>query len=364
MSSWRDQILREFTPKVTRLTIVADPDGLLLEEGILEAIRERGFELIAFDDHIAFRFLYESKFRAHWDRGEQTDLVVVLRSADSDVSALPFDLLQVGRRLSFSLGDIFPNLSYPVVAALGSSNLDVLFNAQNSHAPGQLGDNATKEFALRHIFEIAPEFIKEPSDLLRMLLRRHYRGQHIPSILDDRLIQLLKQNKTFDEWPLSVLLPDREAFFAFLQERWPIFLDHESCNGAFAVQDGSSVYGLKIKGPVDLPFDHHDIRVYIDNLFVEGLLHPVSHTHAGNLAITWVAIGIQVDPTGDRSHRILRLAETLRSSVPTKDAKHDDWSAFARSWAELLMLANAQPSAANAHKLVDSLRTQVDDAFT
>ena len=55
MSSWRDQILKEFTPKVARLTVVADPDGLLLEEGILEGIRERGFELIPFEDHIAFR---------------------------------------------------------------------------------------------------------------------------------------------------------------------------------------------------------------------------------------------------------------------------------------------------------------------
>ena len=105
-----------------RLTIVADPDGLLLEEGILEGIRQRGFDLIPFDDHIAFRYAYESKFRSRWDRGEQTDLVVVLRSSDSDLSALPFDLLQAGRRLSFNLGDIFPHLSYPVVAALDRSD--------------------------------------------------------------------------------------------------------------------------------------------------------------------------------------------------------------------------------------------------
>ena len=32
---------------------MADPDGLLLEEGILEGIRKRGFELIPFEDHIA-----------------------------------------------------------------------------------------------------------------------------------------------------------------------------------------------------------------------------------------------------------------------------------------------------------------------
>src|SRR5450759_1830010 len=68
MNSWRDQILKEFTPKVARLTLVADPDGLLLEEGILEGIRERGFELIPFEDHIAFRYAYESKFRSRWNR--------------------------------------------------------------------------------------------------------------------------------------------------------------------------------------------------------------------------------------------------------------------------------------------------------
>jgi hypothetical protein len=55
MTSWRDQILKEFTPQVARLTLVADPDGLLLEEGILQGIREKGFELIPFDDHIASR---------------------------------------------------------------------------------------------------------------------------------------------------------------------------------------------------------------------------------------------------------------------------------------------------------------------
>src|SRR4030042_2443531 len=108
MSSWRDQILKEFTPKVARLTLVADPDGLLLEEGILEELRERGFELIPFDDPISFRYAYESKFRSRWDRGEQTELVVVLRSKASELASLPYVLLQAGRQLSFSLGDIFP----------------------------------------------------------------------------------------------------------------------------------------------------------------------------------------------------------------------------------------------------------------
>lgn len=169
--SWRDQILKEFTPQVARLTLVADPDGLLLEEGILHGIREQGFELIPFEDHVAFRYAYESKFRSRWDHGEHTDLVVVLRSPSSELDSLPYDLLQAGRRLSFNLGDLFPNLSYPVVAELDRGDLDALFRAQLQYTPGNMGDNATKEFALRHVFEIAPELIKQPSDLLRVLLR-------------------------------------------------------------------------------------------------------------------------------------------------------------------------------------------------
>ena len=38
MDSWRDQILKEFTPKVARLNLIADQGGLLLEEVILESI--------------------------------------------------------------------------------------------------------------------------------------------------------------------------------------------------------------------------------------------------------------------------------------------------------------------------------------
>ncbi len=159
MTSWRAQILKEFKPQVARLTLVADPDGLVVEEGILQEIQARGFEVISFEDHVGFRFAYESRFRSCWERGETMDLVVVLRDGSSDLTCLPYDLLRIGRKLSFSLGALFPNLSYPVVADLDRGDLDALFQAQVQHNPGKLGDNATKDFALHYVFEIAPELI-------------------------------------------------------------------------------------------------------------------------------------------------------------------------------------------------------------
>lgn len=54
MDNWRAHILQEFTPQIARLTLVADPDGLLIEEGVLQGIQDRGFEVIPFEDPIAF----------------------------------------------------------------------------------------------------------------------------------------------------------------------------------------------------------------------------------------------------------------------------------------------------------------------
>lgn len=364
MSTWRDKILQEFTPKVARLTLVADPDGLLLEEGIQKGIRDRGFELIPFEDHVAFRYAYESNFRSHWDRGEQTDLVVVLHSPANDIGSLPYDLLQAGRKHSFNLGDIFPNLSYPVVTTLDRGDLDALYTAQKRHAPGPLGENASKEFVLRHVFEIAPELIKQVSDLLRVLLVRHYRGQRIPKVLDNRFIQIIRLNDTFTNWPLETIVPDREAFFGFLQERWPVFLDRIASAGANTGQMQIGARRFRYPGPIDLPFDHQDIRVYIDNLFAEGLLQSVSHEQAADLAKTWAVSGVNVDPIGDRSRRLARLIADTSTSIPSEDSRYGDWCHFARKWAELSVIAHEDQLEENTRQAIEKLQAQVDGAFS
>lgn len=364
MGSWRDEILEEFTPQVARLTLVADPDGLLLEEGILKGIEERGFELIPFEDHVAFRFAYESRYRSRWDRGESTDLVVVLRAPAADLRSLPYDLLRAGRQLAFNLGDLFPNLSYPVVATLERSDLDPLYDAQVRQSPGRLGDNATKDFVLRHVFGIAPELIRQPSDLLRTLLRRHHQGLRIPPVLDNRFIHVLMQNGSFDGWPLEAIVPDREAFFAFLQERWPVFLDRLAERGG-AVREHGAPYGLEFPGPEDLPFDHDDVRVYVDNLFVEGMLHPVSHPAAARAAGTWAEVGVRIDPDADRRRRWDGLLKAVEESVPGEGARHQEWQAFAPKWARLITLRYGLDGdlEAGGVERFGNLRQRIDTAF-
>lgn len=304
-------------------------------------------------------------FRSRWDRGEQTDLVVVLRSSESDLGFLPYDLLQAGRKLSFNLGDIFPNLSYPVVIALDRGDLDRLYEAQMRHRPGQLGDNATKEFVLRHISEVAPELINQASDLLRALLRRHYRKQRIPELLDQRFIEMLRQNEVFDDWPLEQIVPDRDAYFGFLQERWPLFLNLAASQSNQKVCDPTEAYRLEYAGPVNLPFDHHDIRVYIDNLFLEGLLQPIEHKQSESLSKTWVSVGLHIDKQADSAKRMQGLIATIESTMPAGDARHEEWLHHAQGWAELVALAldaDAGLDESVSQKVI-AIQAQIDSAF-
>jgi len=335
MTSWRDTILCEFVPQVSKLTLVADPDGLLTEEKLAVALRKRGFDLIEYNDAVEFRYAYESKYRSIWDRGEHTNLVVVLRVQDAELENLPYDLLKVGRSLAFDLGGLFPNLSYPVVEELDRSLLDTLFDAQNTSAPDRMGDNATKDFILRHVFGIAAELIVNDVELLRALLRIHYNRTSIPPTLSDRLVQVLRNQKRFHNWPLDEIVPDEKVFYEFLQERWPIFLG--GLNSQDQVREDTPVRSLEYPGPDTLPFDHQDIRVYIDNLFVEGKLTPVEHRGFSVDAGAWIKSGL-IDADDNVEVRISRLFKLIERDLPVLDSRHTDWTVFALKWAELAAL--------------------------
>jgi len=338
--NWRDNVLKHFIPDLARLTLVADPDRLLSEEQMLEGIRTRGFDLISFEDHVAFRYAYESNYRSHWDRGENTDLVVVLRTDTDELNQLPYDLLQGSRKLAFSLGEIFPQFSYQVVESLDKGDLETLFAAQQQLNPGQLGANASKDFVLRHVFQMEPEMIRSESDLLRVLVRRHYRQQIIPDQLDQRFIHVVRQSGRFTDWPLEQIVPERDAFFLFLQERWPLFLDYLSSKELGAGEDRGTHY-FHFSGAENIPFDHDDVRIYIDNLFIEGYLQPVTHDGPIPAAQAWVNSGIKNDPGKHKRQRLQNLMSLVNESLPNSKAKYQEWLAFAPLWAQLKLLINA-----------------------
>lgn len=351
MSRWRDHVLQHFAPQTSRLTLVADPDGLLLEEGILNAIRSRGFDVVPFDDPVAFRFAYESQYRQRWDRGEDTELVVVLRAEEDDLRSLPFDLLGAGRRLpTFRLAHIFPKLSNPVIQALDRSLLDALYDTYCSYDGDELGDRSTKSFVLRAVFGCAPELVKTPADALRLLCEKHARNDRFPALLDEHLIQSLGANTAVSDWPIERIVPDRDAFLRWLQDHWLVFV------ARFAGADNAEASATTV------PFQ--EVRAYVDTLFLDGALRPIAFAHPEYLP-DWAKVGVVIDPAASAHRRLAALLVRIAAEVPTGEVTYRDWQQFAWRWAELVVVKTQLGTALEAAlaSQIDTLHDSIEVAF-
>ena len=348
MASWRETILKNFKPKISRLTLVSDPDGLLTEEGMLSAIKDRGFDLIPFDDPIAFRYAYESQYRRNWDTGQKTDLVVVLRSSESQLNKLPFDLLKVGSQLQLALHQFFPKLNYKVIAGLDREYLDAVDEAYQQHEGSQLTERETKEFVLMHCFGLVPKLIKSPVQLLKELLSLHSRKLLIPDFLEEHLLESLTKEPAFTNWPLADILTNREKFLRFLQDEWKVYL--------------ASLNEKSQQSRV--PFSHEDVRAYIDTFFLDGSLTPVEQEDVSNLP-EWVMTGVRHDPKVDAVRRYRALRQNFESKIPAVDVSHREWQQIAQRWAELVVLRWEWDDALDdADRTVWSvLHTNVENAF-
>lgn len=324
MDNWREYVLKDFQKSISKLTLVADPDGLLSEHEILTEIRNRGFDIIQFKDHVSFRYAYEMNYRERWDNGEETDLVVVLHSDEATLDNLPYDLLTVGRKLSYKLSDIFPKLSNPIIQAVEKSDIDTLFTYYKGYSGEMLSDNETIEFFLKNVYHFNLNIHILPKDLIKWLFFRHFRTNKDekpikpPEIIDKYIIKKLLQISIFSDWPLSTIVPSKADFFDFLQRQWEIFL-----NG---------------KSSTIVPFEDDDIRVYLDNFFLEGYLQPIKSTNPNNRP-EWVNVGI----IGPQSSSIKRLEHVINSIVemrPSVQSSVNQWLDFSTIWAELNFLLN------------------------
>ena len=342
LDGWRSPILGHFTPEIaeaTRVTVAVDADRLITEEAILRQLRRRQFDLLLQDDDISFRYAYEHRYRRLWDAGGQAHLVVAVQGEARDSDRLPFDVENEARRqgrwLKLSVSELFPQLAPGVLRSLDRSVFDALFDAQaQDPPPRRLSAKATRDFVLRHVYGVSPETITTPAGLLKVLLRWHYRRFRVPTDFDEHLLRALRGNDRWAHWPLEKIIPNRDAFFAFLNERWPLFVRRTLVGEAVA----PAATDLRSPGPPELPFDHGDVRVYIDNLFQEGLLEPAEGFDAAQAPEAWMRLGIRTDDEEHRNERFSRLLERSESELPSADDTHREWVEFAWLWAKLVAL--------------------------
>jgi hypothetical protein len=335
MSDWREHIVRRFVPKVARITVVSDPDGLVRDPGVFQAIQAKGFSILQFEDSVSFRFDYESRFRSKWDAGEKFELAVVFKPGEYEFDTLPADVTASAQRLSFTLKEIFPKLSFDVVSQLETVYFDALFVAHQKCASSPLDAEQTRGFVLRHVFQIEPAVIKSWPDLLKTLCDRHYRKLSVPAMLDDYLVSALRQNSDFQDWPLESVVPNAAAFWEFLDERWPIYV-RRSRGGTIPLHEDPP--RLKYPGPELLPFGHGAVRVYVDNLFEDGLLTPVEWDWNQALEEKWIRVGLLGNKVENVDLRFEELGKNLLEGRLGKNSTAQDWLAFSYRYAQARML--------------------------
>jgi hypothetical protein len=344
MSLWIERILQEFPSDLARLWIAADPDDVLLDERILAELRTRGFEVLPYEDSVAFRAEYEERYRSAWDRGGSGPArALILHLRGSEVDALPWDYLRQARRVSLSLASLFPKLSYGVIRQIGTEYREALFGAQSRHAPQPLGDAATKEFILTHMFRISPHLIARSADLWRELLRLCYRDASLPPILANHIEHVLGEHALFKGLPISELFSSRALVLRIVQAAWYRHLAERGITGTRTGEPTPPEYLEKI----DVPFEHPDIRAIVDSLFLEGALHPLTVQGLPPGLPEWVKVGIIQDPAALRD-LILEGINNLLKALPMVDSSARDWIHFSRRLGEVI---------ARFHEL-DSARAQ------
>jgi len=337
--NWRDEIIQAFVPQVSPLTLVADPDSLLSDEEILSTLKARGFEVLKYTDPITFRYEYESKYVPAWEEGQSLELIVVVEG--ERLENLPFDLLASGRELSFSLAKLFPKLSYPLVSAM-RNQLDQLYSAYVYYYGSELGERETAEFILKHVFHLDLGLIKTPENLLAHLIDKHYNMISFPQELDRLVTRQLQGNSAFSAWPLERIVSNREEFFRFLQEKW-----QQSVEAVVQGEEKAEMFAR--------------LRMYWDNLFLEGLLEPVQ-IPADSKVPEWMAAGVVQDPKREFEAKFHHLAVKVES-LCDEAATYKDWQRLAFYWAELKYVFY-QGVAGQLGERIAALTGKLDEKFT
>jgi len=326
LSGWRDKILKDFQEPLPGLMLALDPDGLLLDEKLSAKLTEKNIEVNDYEDPVAFRYLYESGFREGLTNGS---FHLLIRLDNNSIDGLPFDILQLGKKLNFSLSSLFPEMSVPIVKQLDSIELDALYEAYNQYF-GSNSDSETCEFILRRVFKVAYDTINNEADLVKYLLSKHYQQKQYPALIEDYLISKLKRNTALNSLPLEDLVKSSSFFYNYLQEQWVDFLEEIQMMPE-EIRDGMQMDGIYT--PVAHPFVDPDVRRLLDNLFIEGKLKPVEGYDEKRLP-GWTKVGLKIDPVADEKRRINGMINLLKDLV-TRAEKYPDWMKIVRVYSEM-----------------------------
>jgi hypothetical protein len=314
-----DHILSYFPPRTHPLTLVSDPDGVLLGEEILAALMDRGFRVINERDPIALRYQIQHALPFTVDK----PVIVV---TDGPLNTLPYDLWQQGHHVTLDLHRLFPNLAYPILHELSPRQREKLWQVQTTvGVPEQpLSQRETMQYLLQHVFGITHGPMLRPAEMIAWLDEYHKRNDPMPPVLAHSLLSQLKRMPAFANWPLDDMLASAEAYHQFVQNAWMAYLQER-------VQDRSAAYDATLVLPFDSDTSLQDI---MPRLVRSGTLTPVAITSASEIP-DWAQPAIVNEEDEIRPHQLNEGLQELEQQLAAGELRWEQWQVVARLWAQL-----------------------------
>ena len=363
MSQWTERILSHFTADLARLWVACDPDEVLLDEKLLSELRGRGFALLLYQDPFAFRAEYEECYRAAWDRGEPGPApALILHLPGADPQEAPWDIVHQGRVVRLSLAELFPRLAYSTVRQVEPAHLATLFHAHQTELQSARGEKESQDFILEHVYQLTPRSIRNPVDFWRELLRLHFANRALPSLFAQQAAGIMQGKGLYADLPVATWLASKGALLRVVQAMWYRYLSRLGLEGTRTGEPPPPDYIAKL----EIPFDHSDVQVLVDSMFLDGSLHPLA-VHSVPAGIpSWIKAGIIQDPAALQA-LVLKGIDGLIDTTPTPESPHKDWSEFAKRYGEVLARTHGLPGPAGSDHLpairdrLELLQTQSDE---
>jgi hypothetical protein len=320
MSSFEESIVAMVHPNVAPLWAVADADGLFRSDEVERLLAERGVETVVFEEPLAFRYRYETTIRPALESAGDACFLILLEPGNEGFHRLPADVYSLARCVSIALGDKLPGLSRNVLAELEPAVLSRLWEKRDQFPAGALGDRDTADLILRIAYRIDPGQLETFDDLVASLLHLHLTGRRLPESLVHRLTQVMGGPYASR---CEELIRNPGAFWAYLQNAWEQWVM------------GPDWKPLGETVPLDVSFTDPRIRVYMDNLFVEGYLLPIPPPDESvKLPAAWCQVGIASPMTGLDPARLIELQLKLGDEIPAEGATYRDWLQFAARYSQ------------------------------
>jgi hypothetical protein len=345
MSAWTDYVTGPFQIEFARIWVVSDPDEILLAPPVIEILAERGFNVVAFRDPLAFRHLYETEMKMSAD-----DKAFIIHVHNDTLNVVPWDVLEGARVVSLSIPELFGSLDANAVRSIGSDRYDDLWQITSTRmGMAPLGTNATKDFLASNIYRVVSDLLRKPTDLWEQAFDLFLRGESLPKIIAVHVAERACRPDGMSVAQAALILSDRARFIDRVQSDW----DQFAASAALGQEPPASV----------IPFSLPRIRINFDSMVLGGTIMPAKVEQVPETVPRWMQTGMVRDEDA-ASDLAIRRIDLLREDIPRTDATHREWFRFAERHAEILDGWRATSVASTAiSKCMASVAPLIDEAL-